>query len=132
MQAKFILTISAIYLGLVGLALLLVPAYAFLGLASDVSSLIIAQLRAFSDVFIGIAVLNWLARNAEASKARDAIFIGNSVGFTMSVILGVNVSLNSTQEISWIFTILSLFCAIGFIVQCRTNLSTRSGTNPVK
>jgi hypothetical protein len=118
MQAKFILTISAIYLGLVGLALLLVPAYAFLGLASDVSSLIIAQLRAFSDVFIGIAVLNWLARNAEASKARDAIFIGNSVGFTMSVILGVNVSLNSTQEISWIFTILSLFCAIGLVRTC--------------
>ena len=126
MKPKLILTVSAIYLGLVGLALLIVPKYTFLGLDTDVSSLVLAQLRAMSDTYIGIAILNWLARKADASKARDAIFIGNAVGFTLSVVLGVNISMVGGQLVSWIFTMLSLFCAVGFIVLCRTNMSTSS------
>jgi len=124
MKPKLILTIAAIYLGVVGLGLLLAPTYTVLGLDANVSSLVVAQLRAFSDTFIGIAVLNWAARNAEASKARDAIFLGNTVGFSMSAILGAIVSLTGGQAVSWFFTVLSFFCAIGFIVVGRANMST--------
>lgn len=126
MKPKLILTTAAIYLGLVGLGLLIAPTYTFLGLGTNVSSLVIAQLRAMSDTFIGIAVLNWLARNADSSKARDAIFIGNVVGFTMSAILGINISVVGNQAVSWAFTVLSLFCATGFIILCRTSMSTSS------
>jgi len=98
MRPKLILTIAAIYLGVVGLGLLLAPTYTVLGLDANVSSLVVAQLRAMSDTFIGIAVLNWTARNAEASKARDAIFLGNTVGFSMSAVLGTIVSMTGGRQ----------------------------------
>ena len=124
MKPKLVLTIAAIYLALVGLGLLLAPTVTVFGLDAGASPLLIVQLRAMSDTFIGIAVLNWAARNAEPSKARDAIFLGNSVGFGLSVILGTAVSLTGGQAVSWVFTALSLFCVIGFIVVGRANMST--------
>jgi hypothetical protein len=124
MKPKFILTVAAIYLALVGLGLLLAPTTTVLGLDPGTPPLVVAQLRAFSDVFIGIAVLNWAARNSEPSKARDAIFLGNAVGFTMSAILGTLVGLAGGQVISWVFTALSLFCAVAFIVVGRANRSS--------
>jgi hypothetical protein len=124
MKPKLLLTISAIYLGLVGLGLLIAPTPMVLGLDANVSPLVIAQLRAMPDTFIGIAVLNWAARNAEASKARDAIFLGNAVGFSLSTILGTGVILTGNQVVSWVFTALSFFCAIGFIIVGRAHMST--------
>ena len=124
MKPKFILIFSAVYLAIVGLGLLLVPTYTFLGLDSGVSPLVIAQLRAMSDTFLGIAVLNWLARKSEASKARDAIFIGNMVGFGFSVVLGANISLVGGEIISWVFTLISLFCVICFILVGIKNMSS--------
>lgn len=126
MKPKFILSFAAIYLALVGLGLLLAPTYTVLGLDAGTSPLIIAQLRAMSDTFLGIAVLNWAARNAEASKARDAIFLGNTVGFGLSVILGAMVSLTGGMVVSWVFTALSLFCVVGFIVVGRANMFSAS------
>ena len=123
MKPKLVLTIAAIYLALVGLGLLLAPTVTVFGLDAGASPLLIVQLRAMSDTFIGIAVVNWAARNAEPSKARDAIFLGNSVGFGLSVILGTAVSLTGGQVVSWVFTALSLFCVIGFIVVGRANMS---------
>lgn len=124
MTPRLLLTIAAIYLGLVGLGLLLDPRFMTLGIDAGASPLVIAQLRAMSDVFIGIAVVNWAARNAEASKARDAIFLGNAVGFGLSVILGTHVSLTGGHPVSWTFTGASLFCAIGFVVVGRANRSS--------
>lgn len=124
MRPKFLLMIAAIYLALVGLGLLLAPTFTVMGLDAGASPLLIAQLRAMSDTFIGIAVLNWAARNAEASKARDAIFLGNMVGFGVSAILGVGVSLTGGLAVSWVFTAISFFCAVGFIVVGRANMSS--------
>jgi hypothetical protein len=126
MKPKFILTFSSVYLALVGLGLLFAPTDTVLGLENGGSPLLISQLRAMSDVFFGVAVLNWAARNAEASKARNAIFLGNIVGFSLSVLLGINVSIVGGQMVSFIYTALSLFCAIGFIVTSRTNWSSKT------
>lgn len=124
MRPKSILAISAVYLGLVGLGLLLAPRTAVLGLDAGTSPLVIGQLRAMSDVFIGVAVINWAARNAEASRARDAIFLGNTVGFGLSTILGTALSVTGGQTVSWLFTAASLFCAVSFVVVGRANKSS--------
>ena len=121
MKPKLVLTIASIYLGLVGIGLLLAPTYMVFGLPDEASPLLISELRAMSDVFLGIAVLDWLARNAEASRALNAILLGNVVGFSLSVILGTNVALTGGLAISWFFTGLSLVCAVGFIVVGRAN-----------
>jgi hypothetical protein len=124
MKLKLILTVAAIYLGLVGIGLLLAPTFMVLGLPDAASPILVAQLRAMSDVFIGVAVVDWLARNAEASRALNAIILGNTAGFGMSVILGIGVVLAGNEVVSWIFTGLSLFCLVGFIVVGRANTST--------
>lgn len=123
MKPKLILTVAAIYLGLVGIGLLIAPTFMVLDLPDSASPLLVGQLRAMSDVFIGIAVVDWLARNAEASKALNAIILGNTVGFGMSVILGISVALTGSELVSWGFTGLSLFCLVGFIVVGRANRS---------
>ena len=124
MKPKLTLTVAAIYLGLVGIGLLLAPTFMVFDLPDNASPLLIAQLRAMSDVFIGVAVVDWLARNAEASRALNAIILGNTVGFGMSVILGIGVVLAGNEVVSWVFTGLSLFCLVGFIVVGRANTST--------
>jgi hypothetical protein len=44
-------------------------------------SALIAFLRIFAGPCVGIAVLNWMARNTAPSPARDAIVLANIVGF---------------------------------------------------
>ena len=123
MNSRLMLTVAAIYLGLVGMGLLLAPTFMVLDLPDTASSLLVAQLRAMSDVFIGVAVIDWLARDAEASKARDAIILGNTVGFGLSVLLGISVVLTGNDIVSWVYTGLSLFCLVGFVTVTRANMS---------
>ena len=48
---------------------------------ADGSPAPIAYLRIFGGPILGIAVLNWMTRNAEPSAVRDAVVCGNIVGF---------------------------------------------------
>ena len=71
---KVVLTISAIYLTVLGLGLMLVPRQIGIdAVPADASPALVAYLRIFSGPFLGIAVLNWMARKAPPSPARDAI-----------------------------------------------------------
>ena len=80
MNLKAVLTASAFYLGLVGLGVLLVPQYFGIGaVPPDASPALIAFLRIFAGPCLGIAVLNWMARDAAPSPARNAIVLANIV-----------------------------------------------------
>ncbi|HEX6439480.1 MAG TPA: hypothetical protein VF182_20360, partial [Candidatus Binatia bacterium] len=69
-------------MALVGLGLMFAPQRFGVGAAAtDASAALVAYLRLFGSPFLGIAVLNWMARNAEPSTARNAIILGNMVGF---------------------------------------------------
>jgi hypothetical protein len=65
-----VLTVSAIYLAVLGLGFMLVPRQIGIDAVSpDASPALVAYLRIFSGPFLGIAVLNWMARNAPPSSA---------------------------------------------------------------
>ena len=82
MKLKAVLTVSAIYLAVLGVGFMLAPREIGIGaVPADASPALIAYLRIFGGPVLGIAVLNWMARNAEPSAARDAIILGNIVGF---------------------------------------------------
>ena len=82
MQLKVVLSIAAAYMALVGFGMMFVPRQFGVGaVPADASPALIAFLRIFGGPCIGIAVLNWVARNAEPSSARNAIVLGNMVGF---------------------------------------------------
>lgn len=82
MMLGILLRIAAIYTALAGLGFMFAPQELGAGAVStDASAALIAHLRVLSSPLLGIAVLDWVARNAEPSRARDAIILGNIVGF---------------------------------------------------
>jgi hypothetical protein len=79
---KLVLTISAIYLAIVGLALMFAPLQFGIGaVPQDASPELIALVRLLGGPFLGIAVVNWMTRNAKPSTTRNAVILANIVGF---------------------------------------------------
>ena len=80
-MTKLTLTLSALYLALVGLALMFFPIQFGRGaVPTDAAPELLALLRLLGGPFLGIAVLNWLSRNAEPSTLR-IVMLANIVGF---------------------------------------------------
>ena len=86
MKLKPVLTASAIYLGLVGLGVLLVPRYFGIGaVPADAPPALIAFLRIFAGPCLGIAVLNWMAQgNIIGGIYSRPVAIGNLAHFTIA------------------------------------------------
>ena len=124
MKPKLLLTLAAFYMGLIGLFNLISPTAAF-GLDAGATAVLIASVRVVASLYIGFAVVDWFARNAEASKARDAIFLGNTVGIALAAILFALVALApGGQAVIWAIVAINLFLAVAFFVVGRANMST--------
>jgi hypothetical protein len=127
MKLKLVLTIAAVYLGLLGLGLMVAPREIGVGaVPPDASPALVAYLRIFGGPCLGVAVLNWLARNAEASAAREAIIIANIVGFAAVSAMDIwGVFGGGARPIAKVFLVIHLLMTVGFIVARRT--SSRAG-----
>lgn len=123
MKLKPVLVASSIYLALVGCGVLFVPQYFGIGaVPSDASPALIAFLRIFSGPCIGIAVLNWLVRNAEPSPTRDAVVLANIVGFGLVAANDVHgVFSGEAREAAKIFLVVHLLFTIAFIAARRAS-----------
>jgi hypothetical protein len=121
MKLKVLLSIAAVYMALVGLGMIFVPHRFGVGaVPTDASPALIAFLRIFGGPCIGIAVLNWVARDAEPSSALNAIVLGNMVGFACvaaSDIFGVVAG--ASRPIAKLFLVIHLSMAIAFVLQWR-------------
>ena len=125
MKPKLLFTLSVIYMGLIGLTVLISPVVV-MGLDAGTSAHLIAQVRVQASLYIGIAVVNWFARNAEASKARDGIFLGNSVVFGLMAILFGLLMFTGEPVTGWVIVVIDLLFAVAFFVIGRANMSTRA------
>ncbi len=95
------------------------------GLAPDAPASLIANLRVPASLLLAFAVMNWFARNSDASSARDAIFIGNTVAFAFVAIGDFLVTIIPGADPSgWVFVVVNLVFAIAFFVVGRANMST--------
>jgi hypothetical protein len=122
MNPKLLLTISAVYLGLVGLGIILAPTAVFPGLGDDPTAMLLAEVRVTSGVFVGLALVNWVARNTDASKARDGIFLGNTAGFGIATIFTVVGALTGGLVLGWILAAIDLLFTAGFFLVGRANM----------
>jgi hypothetical protein len=110
MKLGILLSIAAIYMAFVGLGLIFAPQRFGVGaLPPEASAALIAYLRLFGSPFLGIAVLNWTARNAEPSTARNAITVGNIVGFAAIAALDVWGLLSGARPLTKVFAIFICF-----------------------
>ena len=125
MKPSTLFSTAALYLGLVGLGFLFVPGILTFGALGETPTVIIAELRQYGGALLGIAVLNWVARSAEPSTARDGVFLGNTVGFGLVMIGGVIRQLSGAVAVEWVFVLINLLFAIGFFMVGRANMSNR-------
>ena len=118
------LILSAIYLALVGIGLMIFPLQFGVGaVPEDASPQLIALLRLLGGPFLGIAVLNWLSRNSEPSGIR-AVLLANLVGFgAVAANDVVGVSLGEAREAAKVFLVVHLAFAIAFLVAVRKSRS---------
>jgi hypothetical protein len=122
-MVKVTLTLSAIYLALVGIGLMIFPLQFGVGaVPEDASPQLIALLRLLGGPFLGIAVLNWISRDAEPPALR-AVLLANLVGIgAVAANDVVGVATGEAREAAKIFLVVHLAFAIAFAVAVRKNV----------
>lgn len=126
MPLNILLSIAAIYMALVGLGLIFAPqAFGAGAVPTDASAALIAYLRLWGSPLLGIAVLDWMARNAEPSAARNAIIVGNTVGFAAIAALDVWGSFSGGRPVTKVFAFVHLLFALAFVRVGSTHCCTR-------
>jgi hypothetical membrane protein len=124
MKLKGVLTVSAIYLAVLGIGFMLAPRQIGIdAVPADASPSLIAYLRIFGGPILGIAVLNWMARNAEPSAARNAIVLGNIVGFGCVTLMDVwGVFSDGARPAAKLFLVIHLLMTVAFVVAGRASM----------
>ena len=117
-MTKPTLILSAVYLAAIGLGLLLVPTQFGVGaVPADASTQLLALMRLLGGPFLGIAALNWLARDAQPSPLLTAILIANLVGFGVVAANDVwGVASGEAREIARYFLVVHLAFTLAFAV----------------
>jgi hypothetical protein len=124
MKLSTLLTIASIYMATVGLGFILFPeAFGRGALPTNPSPALISYLRLWGSPLLGIAVLDWMVRKEGPSKARDAIIIGNTIGFAVIALLDALGLFNGARPITKVFVIVHLIFTLAFILAGRKNFS---------
>ena len=90
---------------------------------ADASPALIAYLRIFGGPCLGIAVLNWLARNVEPSAARNAIVLANIVGFGCVTAMDIwAVFGGGGRGAMKLFLVIHLLMTVAFVVAGRAGM----------
>jgi hypothetical protein len=129
MKLKTALTLSAIYLGALGIGFMLVPRQIGIeAVPADASPALIAYLRIFGGPLVGIAVLNWLSRNAPPSATLDAVVLANIVGFGCVASMDIwGVFSGDARQVAKLFLVIHLLMTLAFVLAWRSG-RRRTGT----
>ena len=124
MKLKSVLTVSAIYLAVLGVGFMFAPRQIGIdAVPPDASPALIAYLRIFGGPIFGIAVLNWMVRNAEPCAARNAIVLGNVVGFGCITLMDVwDVFSGSARPVAKLFLVIHLLMTAAFVLAGRASM----------
>jgi hypothetical protein len=124
MKLKAVLIVSAIYLTVLGVGFIFAPRQIGIdAVPADASPALIAYLRIFGGPVLGVAVLNWMGRNVEPSAARNAIVLGNIVGFGCVTLMDIwGVFSGGARPVMKLFLVIHLLMTVAFVVAGRASL----------
>lgn len=115
MRLNNLLVVAAIIAAVFGVAFVIASGslLALYGVTLDKAGTLVAQL--FGALLIGMAVINWFARNVTDPDARQAVVFGNlagdAVGFVV-ILLGQLAGI--TNALGWSSVAIYLLLALGF------------------
>ena len=117
--------IAAVYGFFIGLSAFLAPATmaSMGGLAA--SSGLLMTVRFMGVANIGLALIAWLVRNADASKARDGITLGFTIFFALHALTSLYGQFTDTStSLHWVMATLQGLIAVGFFMAGKASMST--------
>jgi len=123
MDLNALLTVSSIYLVLLGLVTLLFPTAVTAGSLAPASLVVTDILRSTAGAYLGGAIVNWIARKSEPSRGRDAIILGNTFGFSVASLFGILAVIQGFTIGGGVTVIISAIIANGFLIVGLSNLS---------
>ena len=126
MTTRHLFTASALVLGGAGAALTFATHDLLRAFGADPEAHLVVLAQAAGALYLGFAVLNWMARNAESSPTRDAVLLGNAVGFGVVAANDVwGVFSGEAREAAKVFLVVHLLFAFAFIVACLPSRRAR-------
>lgn len=117
MKLKIPFVISAVFMALVAIGHLVAPVEMSAGVVPpDASPGMVAFLRHYAALFVGLAAVNWMVRNEEASAARKAIVFANVMVFGLGATLDVVAVLSGAGFAGLVPAGINLAIATAFVV----------------
>lgn len=116
-RSRGLLAVAAVYMAVVGIGLIVAPvAFAAGAVPADASDALVAFLRVWGSPLLGIALLDWLVRDAAPSPERRAVLLGNLVGFGGIALLDVWGTLSGGRPVMLVFAVVHGLFAAAFLV----------------
>jgi hypothetical protein len=115
MKLSTLLVVAAVIGAAFGVAFAVAsgPLLSVYGITLDKAGTLVAQL--FGALLIGLAVLNWFARNVTDPEARQAIVYGNLVGDVIGfVVILIGQLAGIANAVGWSSVAIYLLLALGF------------------
>ena len=76
---------------------------------------------------IGLGLIAWLVRNADASKARDGVTLGFTIYFALHALTSLYGQFTDTgTSLHWVMAAIQALIAIGFFISGRASMSTNA------
>lgn len=115
MKLNNLLVVAAVIGAVFGVAFVVAsgPLLAIYGITLDKAGTLVAQL--FGALLIGLAVLNWFARNVTDPDARQAVVLGNLTGDVVGfVVILIGQLAGIANTLGWVNVAIYLVLALGF------------------
>jgi len=115
MKLSTLLVVAAVIGAVFGIAFVVAtgPLLSIYGITLDKAGTLVAQL--FGSLLIGLATLNWFARNVTDPQARQAVVFGNLAGDVVGfVVILLGQLAGIANAIGWSNVAIYLLLALGF------------------
>lgn len=128
MKLNVMFTIVAVYGIALGLFELLAPAAASAGtLTEGMPGMAFMMVRFWGVSYIGLGLIAWLVRNAEASQARDGVTLGLTIFFALHALTSLYGQFtDSSVSTHWVMATVQALIAVGLFVAGRASMSPKS------
>ena len=124
MKLNVMFTIAGVFMILFGLAALLgAGAMANMG-GLTASSGVLMNVRFVGVEMLGLGLIAWLVRNADASKARDAVTLGFTLYFALHALTSLYGQFTDTStSVHWVAATIQGLFAVGFFMAGKASMS---------
>ncbi|MBI5824139.1 MAG: hypothetical protein HZB18_08945 [Chloroflexi bacterium] len=125
MKLNVMFIIAAVYGIFLGLFELIAPAAASAGTLTDsMPGMLFMIVRFWGVAYIGLGLIAWFVRNAEASKARDGVTLGLTVFFTLHALTSLYGQFtDASMSTHWIMATIQALIAVGFFSAGKASMS---------